>query len=996
MAGQQGRGALQAVREIFGGCAGFTPVAARMQVRQEFRAPGFCNPRISLYHSCSDTFGTDFPPGPFSHIPAKEAMAKKKRGGGAASREREPRFLGWRTTDADEVERRQWRGRTEVFDIENTEPAYGRYGTFKVRSSSGNVYAVEIRSLSEADNSCPCRDFEINGLGTCKHIEGVLHHLRKGGKRAFNAAAKTGSPRVEVFSPGWNADSVSVKWPGRPLPEGTEKRVGELAERLRGGGAKRALADLSDLEAGNPGLIRVSGLLDRRVGRRGEKDRARKRRERFLRDVENGRRTLDLLRFPLFPYQRDGMLHLAFGERALLADDMGLGKTVQALAACVLLRELESIERVLVVSPASLKSEWMEQIQGATEGLSSQIVSGRRGARLDQYAERAFFTLVNYEQVMSDGDDIQRVVNPDVIILDEAQRIKNWRTKTASAVKRLRSRFAFVLTGTPLENRIDEIYSIIEYLDPKILGPLFRFNRDHYVLDDRGRPAGYQNLDMLSERIRPVMLRRRKDEVEDELPDRTLNNYFTEMTQEQRTRYEEHEYNMARIAGRAKRRPLTPEEFKRLQLELACMRMTCDTPYILDPRVRDCPKLEELERVLEEILEDGGRKIIVFSEWVRMLDLVRERLGELDLDFALHTGSVSQDRRRAEINRFKQDPACRLFLSSESGGTGLNLQAASAVVNLDLPWNPAKLEQRIARAWRKNQRRSVTVINLVARDTIEHRMLYLLEQKQALADAVLDRRGDLKKLDIPTGRKAFLERLEKVMGEQPEDRDARKDPIETALAALRERFGSGLFLAELRRAEGGARSILAVLENTAAETASFDEDRGLSVEFISRGNYEAIRRLEAAGHLSFSSGRLRLLHETGDRENDPAELRRREALRLLEASDRQQRMARLLAGGGFGAEAAAQAKEIADLALRALAAMAPEENGSPRNGEESSVEICERLGETEFLPPELRQRALRICEPLAGEEKEETDERFSRELSEAEALLEHAREIIAE
>lgn len=926
-------------------------------------------------------------------------MKKKKAGSPKKSPNREPKFLGWKTTDSDEISRRRWRGRTEIFDIENTEPACGHYGTFSVGSSSGSSYAVEIRDLESLQNSCPCRDFEINGLGTCKHIEGVLHRLRESGKRVFASAAKAGSPRVEVFSAGWEADSVSIMWPTEPVAPEIKGRIKRLSEELGGDGAENALSALRDLENANPGALRVSALLDHWVGRHGDKERARQRRERFLRDVEEGRRTLDVLRFPLFPYQRDGMLHLVFGERALLADDMGLGKTVQALAACVLLRELESIERVLVVCPASLKSEWKEQIQGATEGLSSRTVSGRREIRLAQYSEGAFFTLVNYEQIMSDGEDIQKIVNPDVIILDEAQRIKNWRTKTAAAVKSLRSRFAFVLTGTPLENRIDEIYSIVEYLDPKILGPLFRFNRDYYVLDERGRPAGYQNLDILGERVRTVMLRRRKDEVEDELPDRTLNNYFTDMTDEQRKRYEDHESNMVRIAGRAKHRPLTPEEFKRLQLELACMRMTCDTPYILDPHIRDCPKLEELERVLEEMLEDAQRKIIIFSEWVRMLDLVRQRLGDLDVDFALHTGSVPQNRRRAEINRFKQDPTCRLFLSSESGGTGLNLQVASAVINLDLPWNPAKLEQRIARAWRKNQQRSVTVVNLVSRDSIEHRMLYLLEQKQALADAVIDKRGDAKKLDIPTGRKAFLERLEKVLGQETEDASARKDPVETVLSDLRERFGSGLLMAELRQCEGGGKSILAVLENTREETASFDWGEGLAVEFISRENYETIRRLEAAGHLSFSSGRLRILHETRE-ENDQAGRKRDEALRLLEAADRQQRMAKLLAGGGFEAEAVAQAGEIAALALKALSTMVPTNGYSPQDAKEEKTpaEICERLAaETELLPPDLYYKALRLCEPEAdGAMGEETPERFSNELTEAEALLEHAREIIAE
>ena len=151
--------------------------------------------------------------------------------------------------------------------------------------------------------------------------------------------------------------------------------------------------------------------------------------------------------------------------------------------------------------------------------------------------------------------------------------------------------------------------------------------------------------------------------------------------------------------------------------------MICDTPAILDPTCRISPKLEELEGVLGDLLAEPDRKVIVFSEWERMLVMVRELAGEMGVEVAWHTGSVPQVRRRAEINRFKHDPACRLFLSTDSGSVGLNLQVASAVINVDLPWNPAKLEQRIARAWRKNQTRSVAVINMVTEDSIEHSML---------------------------------------------------------------------------------------------------------------------------------------------------------------------------------------------------------------------------------------------------------------------------------
>ena len=145
---------------------------------------------------------------------------------------------------------------------------------------------------------------------------------------------------------------------------------------------------------------------------------------------------------------------------------------------------------------------------------------GSHPARCAAYRRHTFFTLCNYEQVVADGKVLLDELRPDVVILDEAQRIKNWQTKTANAVKKLQSRYAFVLTGTPLENRIDEIYSIVQFLDSDLLGPLFRFNREFYELDTKGKPSGFRNLDELARRVSSVMLRRRKEDVESELPGR--------------------------------------------------------------------------------------------------------------------------------------------------------------------------------------------------------------------------------------------------------------------------------------------------------------------------------------------------------------------------------------------------------------------------------------------------------------------------------------------
>ena len=869
--------------------------------------------------------------------------------------DREPPFRGWSTSDSDELERRRWRGRTEIVHVEALAPEAGYFGTFGVRSVSGGAYEVEIRSLCALENSCGCRDFATNGLGTCKHIEGVLHNLRRRGKRAFNAAARVGIARVEVYAPGHADGDIGVLWPADANAAALRGEIEPRAEALRNGN-REALAALRRIADEHPKSLRVSRFLDTWLEARHRAARRAKDRQRFLAELAAQRRTLDVVKHPLLPYQVDGVLHLVFGERALLADDMGLGKTVQAVAACELLRRLHGIERVLVVSPASLKAEWQEQIARFTD-LRACVVAGPRAKRLARYRDPAFFTLVNYEQIIPDGADINRILTPDVVILDEAQRIKNWQTKTARAVKGLESPYAFVLTGTPLENRIDEIYSIVQFLDPKLLGPLFRFNRDYYVLDERGRPTDYKNLDDLGRRLQPVMLRRRKHDVEGELPGRTVTNYFVAMTREQRLRYEDYQQPVQRLLHQARRRPLTKQEHDRLQLLLGCMRMTCDTPYILDPDNRDCPKLEELERIVGDLLaEDGGRKIIVFSEWARMLELVRELAVEMDLEFAWHTGSVSQDRRRAEINRFKKDPACRLFLSSETGGLGLNLQMADTVINMDLPWNPARLEQRIARAWRKYQTRPVGVVNLIAEDSIEHRMLYLLEQKQGLADAVLDGLGDVKDVRMPTGRAAFIERMEAVMAEfGPEAaKVATGDSASILRDKLLDRHGDRL-LSLMSRRENGAEILVAVLD---AAPSELDEERHrlresteVMVEVLDRDAFVTIRRLESAGVLRFVGDAALELYRS-PRLDDGAAVDLEQARRLAGEADRKLRMASLLAGGGFESEAMAPAGDALKAAVRSLAMVSGD--GDP--GDSADVgELAGRFAGKGVLPLELRR-----------------------------------------
>ena len=887
--------------------------------------------------------------------PASRKSTKRK-----SKKPKRPEFLGWHTSDEDEIERRRWRGITEVADFTPLEPEHGIFGTFEVQAASGATYAVEIRDLKQRANSCACRDFEVAGLGTCKHVEGVLNLLALSRNRMRSGTAGQRSPRIEIHVSFGDESGPVVSIPDETCDGRVLDEVESLVEKFRQQHDRESLAKLRQIEAEHPQQVRVSRLLERWRERQLARERPLRRREAFLSEVESGERTFDLLNFPLFPYQRDGVMHLAFTERALLADEMGLGKTCQTLAACELLKQIEGVQRALIVCPASLKAEWAEQIEAATT-LPYRTVFGPRHERLEIYENPKFFTITNYEQILMDGAAIQKRLDPDIVILDEAQRIKNWRTKTANAVKQLHSRFAFVLTGTPIENRIDEIYSIVQFLDPNLLGPLFRFNRQYYRLDDRGRASGYQNLGALSEQVEQVMLRRRKVDVEDDLPGRTVNNYFVRMTDEQRVRYEDYENLVARIARIADTRPLTEEEFKRLQIALGCMRMVCDTPFILDDKVRDCPKLEELERILEEMMSDPDCKVLIFSEWVRMLSLVRELLNDCGIDYALHTGSVPQKRRKAEIKRFKEDPECRVFLSSESGGAGLNLQVANAVINLDQPWNPAKLEQRIARAWRKHQKRSVTVANLVSEKTIEHNMLFLLEQKKAVADAVLDGKFDSEDMDLPSGRAAFLQRLEEVMGAAiPKERAP--EPEDQILSLLEEEYKDTLLLVEMRRSETGQQSLLAVVDpGKDRDIPEFrNSDGKIFVEVIDRETHDTMLRLQAAGLVKFASDSVDVLFQSSrpDPREEEAKRRKAEARSLLDSAERKFRMATLLAGGGFEEEANAQAEAIATLAIRSLSTAREEKDDA---AQDSVLTACERLAAAGHLPQELLGKALWLC-----------------------------------
>jgi superfamily II DNA or RNA helicase/uncharacterized Zn finger protein len=640
------------------------------------------------------------------------------------------------------LEARIQRGRSEV-DVKHVEG--DRWlGSWEARSLASAAegrapYRVQIRSVSERLNHCACPDFAVNRLGTCKHIEAVLHRLRKRAPRKFEKHVRQGPPTSFVHLD-WGAaeaPGIRLRRAGSGSPPWLDDHF-DTQLRLRGS-LPEAYDSLALAARDRDGVV-ITPEVEEYVQRLQEETGRRARAERLGREIRDSGGALPGISAHLYPYQVEGVAFLATVGRALLADDMGLGKTLEAIAAASVLRAHEGVRRVLVVCPASLKHQWAREIQRFT-GTEAVVIEGRPAARLALYRKGAPFTLVNYEVVLRDSEVIQSRLSPDLLILDEAQRIKNWRTKTAAAVKALATPYAFVLTGTPLENRIEDLYSLMQVVDPRVLGPLWRCLLDFHVTDDRGRVLGYRNLSELRRRLAPVMLRRDRSLVRDQLPDRIDSRVDLELDRRQRELHDEAVSAAGRLAQIMKRRPLTPSEEKRLMAVLQTARMACNAAGLVDGETKGSPKLKELESLLEELCLDGGRKVVVFSQWRRMTKMAEEVARKLGLGIVHLHGGVPTRRRGALIDRFREDPEVQVFLSTDAGGVGLNLQAASVLINLELPWNPAVLEQRIGRVHRLGQSEPVQVVIMVSRNSYEERIAGLIAAKRELFRNVVEKDG---------------------------------------------------------------------------------------------------------------------------------------------------------------------------------------------------------------------------------------------------------------
>ncbi|MFZ4538579.1 DEAD/DEAH box helicase [Propionivibrio sp.] len=571
--------------------------------------------------------------------------------------------------------RRQF-GREQAFGLENigSEPFFSEFRVSNPLSKSH--YRVAIRGQRPGDNFCACPDYASNELGTCKHIEFTLSRLEK--KRGARTAFKRGyqPPFSELYLRNDGGRTIHFR-AGTDCPPALRDEATHLFDEAHGWVLAEADFDalehfLTTVASSGHELRAYDDALDFVAGRRDAARRAAAL-DAIFPGATDDPLLKTLLKVPLYAYQAEGALFAVRAGRVLIGDEMGLGKTIQAIAAAEILARHFGVSRVLVICPTSLKYQWQSEM-ARFSGRLSRVLTGGRAQRQKEYAADDFCKITNYEKLKPDLDLIAAWA-PELVIVDEAQRVKNWNTIAARALKRIDSPYAMVLTGTPLENKLEELISIVQFVDQHRLGPTWKLLHEHQLKDETGRVTGYTGLEKIGETLAPIMIRRRKSEVLLQLPERTDQNLLVPMTELQMIYHQENAEIVSKIVQRwRKMKFLSDKDQRRLTCALQNMRMSCNSTYLLDQESDHGVKADELAALFDDLFTQPEAKAVVFSQWTRTHDIVIRRLEARGIGYISFHGGVPSEKRPALVERFRDDPACRVFLSTDAGSTGLNLQ----------------------------------------------------------------------------------------------------------------------------------------------------------------------------------------------------------------------------------------------------------------------------------------------------------------------------------
>ena len=679
-------------------------------------------------------------------------------------------------------------------------PGWYRVGR---RGVSAPHHDVLLTSVAPIDGSCSCPDFARASLGLCEHIFSVA------AAGAVCSPVATRPPlRWDPVRPLTGAGDwlERVRWgdPDERVP--CESRVRRLFHRSDGDFSSLPPAVIARPQfrlAAVEALIDMVRGLDRvaepAIPALLERDR-----DLLTHTVRHGmtprelRRHCEGLKQKLYLYQREGLRRFLERGRLLLADDAGLGKTGQAIAACHVLVASGRVRRGLVVVPAPLESRWIREWQRFTD--LPLIADDRHSGIATRTARRAgvAILLVSDERLARDLPQL-RQFGPDIVVIDDAHRIKNWASAMAPHLKLLAPAWRLIVAATPMEDRLDELAAIMEWVDESALEPRWRLASCRAPGNGRSALSSARTLETLRQRLAPTVVSRRRREVLEQLPPHRDICIPIPLTRAQRAAHDALNQPIARIVSGARRRPPSEREIVRLKTLLARQRVICNGMAHSDfldiwPSIERrrpsaalleslaSPKLGELRELVTAIAIAQERKVVVFSRWRRMVRLaawaVSDILRAAGLRAVLSTGDESARRRAQSIASFRDDGDVRVLFATDAGGAGLELPpAASCCIHLDVPWDARGREQRTRSVGGPGQEHAVDTYTLVAENGIEGRIAALVAERRSSFDEVFDGTGD----SVGTERaRAFLSGIEVLMagGRMEGEVDGEPEPLD--------------------------------------------------------------------------------------------------------------------------------------------------------------------------------------------------------------------------
>lgn len=604
------------------------------------------------------------------------------------------------------------RAKQAKYSLQLSENLYGEHILY---NEKGKAYRITFHDFKTKTGYCSCPDFQTNKLGTCKHLIWAFK------KVAANQEAMSGKskefPFVEVYLNPMNDYKISWYFPGRvPEPELSAWLYRYFDENL---------TLIPDKEADFHLFLDKASEFKQLLIRPEVYGKVEKIQRKQLLSSRRKSVSLDYSVFQRQPYsfQKKGIEFLTFREKALLADEIGLGKTYQAIAAAWFKHIHLGFKRCLIVCPASLISHWSDEILHITGQDAVWLSRPRPCSQNDPAESDAYFYIINYEKLTRENYDLPRC-NFQTLIIDEIQRLRNFHTKTTAAVQSLQIPHIIGLSGLPVASRLTDLYAILSILDPEVVAPLWEFSYKHYYFDSEQdqKITGYHHLDELAASLGDIVLRRTRREVLKDLPSVIRSTIQVYMDDDQASFQDE---QLKWMESLLQKKFLTPYDWQSVFRGITKLRMLADSAFLNHKETAGMPKLTQLRELLINKLNIKAekRKVVIFSEWKGVILRVAKLLREESIRFVELHGDIPINRRPEILKEFAENPQCHVFLSSETGGTGLNLQMADLIINIDLPWTEQQLLQRIGRIERLGQEaHSLQIINLVSVPSIESQL----------------------------------------------------------------------------------------------------------------------------------------------------------------------------------------------------------------------------------------------------------------------------------